>query len=355
MVMPVYSRPLEPISRYKLRKLLKYGLVTFAVAGMLMLFSGDPDRRYLGAWFVLGIWTGILEEFFFGRRFRSLAVPLQILGKLLLVNLFTVAVLLLAVQVDPEVVLPGFTEAPDPIWNIFAKASFYKIILRVIVVTAIALIVVQLEELMGRRMFLGFLLGRYKDPKAEERVMLTIDLVGSTALAERMGDLRYFRFLNFTYSLMTEAVLHNEAEIHKYIGDEVIFTWPMRVGIRNENCLDLFFDIRGRMELHRGEFLREYGEVPEFRGALHGGRVISAQIGHIKRAIDFSGDLMNTLSRMLTLCKEQKEQVLVSADLLARLPLAHERFTIGEVSTVVVRGKRRQVRVHSLERKLLAR
>ena len=52
------------------------------------------------------------------------------------------------------------------------------------VVTAIAIFVVQLEELMGRRLFLGFLLGRYKDPKAEERVMLAIDLVGTFTTAD---------------------------------------------------------------------------------------------------------------------------------------------------------------------------
>ena len=70
-----------------------------------------------------------------------------------------------------------------------------------------------------------------------------MDLVSSTSIAERMGDVRYFRFLNTIYSLMTDAVLRNEADIHKYVGDEVIFTWPMRVGVRYGNCLDLFFDI----------------------------------------------------------------------------------------------------------------
>ena len=33
-----------------------------------------------------GLWTGVLEEFLFGRRFRSLAIPLQFLGKAVLVN-----------------------------------------------------------------------------------------------------------------------------------------------------------------------------------------------------------------------------------------------------------------------------
>ena len=346
----IFGPALTAITRYKLRKLLKYGLVTLAVAWVLTLFSGDRGPAYLGAWLLLGLWTGVLEEFFLGRRFRALAIPLQFLGKVLLVNLFTVALLSLALLAQPDVLLPGFDDQPGHVGGLFAQAQFYRIALRVAVVTSIAILVVQLEELMGRRMFLGFLLGRFERPTAEERIVLTIDLVGSTTLAEQLGDLRYYRFLNTTYSLMTDAVLRNEADIHKYIGDEVIFTWPMRSGLREANCLDLFFDIQERIAAHAEELRAEFGVVPEYRGALHGGRLISAQIGHIKRAIDFSGDVMNTVSRMLGLCKGMKVPLLVSAGLLERIPGTEARFRLGEEQLLPVRGRKREIRVRSVER-----
>jgi adenylate cyclase len=217
-----------------------------------------------------------------------------------------------------------------------AMAQFYRLILRVVVVTSIAILVVQVEELMGRRMFLGFLLGRYERPQAQERIVLSMDLVGSTALAERLGDLRYFRFLNTTYSLMTDALLRNEGEVHKYVGDEVIITWTMEDGLREQNCLDLFFDVQERIAAHAEELEREYGAVPQFRGAVHGGRVIVAQIGHIKRGIE--------------LCKELKADLLVSAELLGRIPRAEERFRLGALQVAPVKGRRREVRVHTVER-----
>ena len=338
------------ITRYKLRKLLKYGLITLAVAWMLTLFSGDRGRTYFGAWSLLGLWTGVLEEFFLGRRFRALAIPLQILGKVLLVNLFTVLLLSLALIAEPDVLLPGFDDQPLHVGGLFAQASFYRMALRVAVVSSIAIVVVQLEELMGLRMFLGLLLGRYDRPTAEERIVLTMDLVGSTALAERLGDLHYYRFLNTTYSLMTDALLRNEADIHKYIGDEVIFTWPMRTGLREANCLDLYFDIQDRIQDHAAELEQEFGVVPEYRGALHGGRLISAQIGHIKRAIDFSGDVMNTVSRMLGLCKSMKARLLVSSGLLERIPDPGSRFRFGEEQVMPVRGRKRELSVRSVDR-----
>ena len=81
---------LSAITRYKLRKLLKYGLVTTAVGVVLMLFSGQHRLAFVGAWAILGVWTGVLEEFLFGRVFRLLAIPLQLLGKALAVNLLTI-------------------------------------------------------------------------------------------------------------------------------------------------------------------------------------------------------------------------------------------------------------------------
>jgi adenylate cyclase len=341
---------LSAITRYKLRKLLKYALVAALVAWVLTLFSGEPVGFELGAWALLGLWTGVLEEFFFGRRFRALIIPLQFLGKVLLVSLLTIAIIALAFFLNSDRFVFLSADEPYRVYDIFGMTQFYRLVLRVVVVTSIALLVVQVEELMGRRMFLGFLLGQFDRPKAEERIVLTMDLVDSTGLAERLGDMRYFRFLNYTYSLMTDAVLRNEAEIHKYVGDEVFFTWPMGIGVREENCLDLYFDVMDRIRSHENDIKREFGVVPRYRAALHGGRVISAQIGHIKRAIDLNGDVMNSVSRMLGLAKSMKVDLLVSAELLERIPTATERFAIGPQNIVPVKGRRREVRVHTVER-----
>ncbi len=341
---------LTALTRYKLRKLAKYTVVTVAIAVAFILYSGEALDLQLGAWALLGLWTGILEEYLFGRRFRALAIPLQFMGKVFLVNVLTIALIGLAFKMGSTRFQWFADDRPDKVQHIFLMAQLYKLMLRVVMVTSIAILVVQVEELMGRRMFVGFLLGRYERPVAEERVVLTMDLVGSTGLAERMGDLRYFRFINTTYSLMTDAVLRNEADIHKYVGDEVIFTWPMRIGVRYENCLDLFFDIEERIAQHAEVLRGEFGAVPHFRAALHGGRVISAQIGHTKRSLELSGDVMNSVSRMLGVAKDMKTDLLVSAEMLARIPKANERFTIGPENVVPVKGRKREVRVHTVSR-----
>ncbi|MCB0773337.1 MAG: adenylate/guanylate cyclase domain-containing protein [Flavobacteriales bacterium] len=336
---------ISSITRYKLRKVLKYALVTAAVGSVLHLFSGHLELRLLLAWIFLGAWTGILEEFLFRRRFRSLAIPLQFLGKALAVNLFTIFVMGLAWMASR-----GHATVHLPLGDLVLAIGFYRFALQVVVITSVAILVVQVEEFMGRRFFLGFLLGWYDKPRVDERVVLSIDLVGSSALNERLGDMLYFRFLNTTHSLMTDAVLRHDAEIHKYVGDEVIFTWTMRTGVERNNCLALYFDIKERLDAHRQHMMREFGAAPEFRGGLHGGRVITAQVGHIKRAIDLSGDVMNTVSRVQSMAKSQKAHLMVTQEMLDRMPDAANHFRFGEPIALRVKGGKRQLMVRTVER-----
>lgn len=337
---------IDAITRHKLRKLIKYALATATVGGVLMLASGGTDPKVLGAWALLGAWTGVLEEFLFGRRFRSLAIPLQLLGKALAVNLLTFGLLMLAYQLDK-----GHTLPPYGTDGLLGARSFYVLLLQVVLVTTVAILGVQVEEFMGRRFFLGFVLGWYDKPRIGERVVLAIDLVGSSALNERLGDLLYFRFLNTTHSLMTDAILRHGAEVHKYVGDEVIFTWDMKTGVRDNHSIALFFDIQERIAANKEEMMRQFGASPQFRGGLHGGRVITAQVGHIKRAIDLSGDVMNSTSRVLSLCKDLRADLLITGDLLGRMPSARSKFTIGEGVPLRVKGGKRVLEVFQVSRK----
>src|SRR5260370_23492970 len=46
------------------------------------------------------------------------------------------------------------------------------------------------------------------------------------------------------------------------------------------------------------QFEREFGAASRIRGSLHFGPVIVGEIGDVKRAIVFNGDVMNTAARL---------------------------------------------------------
>jgi class 3 adenylate cyclase len=59
---------------------------------------------------------------------------------------------------------------------------------------------------------------------------------------------------------------------------------------------------------------------------------------------------MNTLNRLLGVCKDLKADVVMSAELLARMPRTTERFVVEAEKVVPVKGRTREVRVHVLQR-----
>src|SRR5690348_6240401 len=75
----------------------------------------------------------------------------------------------------------------------YAVADMPRMVGFSLLVTLLFVIVLQAAGLVGYRTFASLLLGRYRRPRAERRFFLFVDLVGSTALAERVGPLAAHR------------------------------------------------------------------------------------------------------------------------------------------------------------------
>jgi adenylate cyclase len=92
----------------------------------------------------------------------------------------------------------------------------------------------------------------------------------------------------------------------------------------------------------------KYGLVPDFKAALHYGKVIAGEIGIIKRDITFSGDVLNTTARIQSKCNEYKVKILSSDELLQKLSYArnYQRIPIGDIE---LKGKEAKVALSTLE------
>lgn len=62
-----------------------------------------------------------------------------------------------------------------------------------------------------------------------------------------------------------------------------------------------------------------YGLVPQFRAGLHFGSLVAGEMGLTRQEIAFSGDVMNTASRIQSECRLRNEIFLVSGAALDRL------------------------------------
>jgi adenylate cyclase len=207
--------------------------------------------------------------------------------------------------------------------------------------------VLQMNRMIGANVLGYFAAGIYRRPKAEERIFLFLDLEGSTRLAERLGNARYFELLRRVVDDLTEPVLETDGEIYQYAGDEVVITWPIEAGARAANCVRCFFGVGAVVARQAPRYQRDFGAVPRFRGGLHGGTVTAGELGDLRQQIVFVGDILNTAARLEEYAKQSGLDLVVSGALLDRLalPPGIEATRCGELT---LRGKAAPVVAYGL-------
>jgi len=96
------------------------------------------------------------------------------------------------------------------------------------------------------------------------------------------------------------------------------------------------------------KYLKRFGIVPSFKAAIHCGPVIRGEVGDIKSEIVFSGDVLNTTSRIEGLCRVLEEPLLISQQLLEKFPDFIKKSFISRGS-FDLKGKEREFQVFGLK------
>ncbi len=230
----------------------------------------------------------------------------------------------------------------------FMVTSGVDLLVSLVLVVA-ATMLLGVNELLGPGTLLAFAAGRYYHPRIEERALLFMDMRGSTAIAERVGELRILDLLNRFIVDVSLAVAEAGGEIHKYVGDEVIATWRLAPGANQVDCVRACFGAFDRIDAQRSVYERDFGLVPDFRAGLHCGPVAVGELGYLKKEIALVGNTMNTAARIVEACRETENRVLASAALLDRLAALPPGVTRRRLGGLALRGKERPLEICALE------
>ena len=206
----------------------------------------------------------------------------------------------------------------------------------------------QLSNKIGRPALRRLLLGRYHHPVAERRIFLFVDVKGSTALAEQLGNEQYSHLIRDFFFDVGAPIVANRGEIYQYVGDEVVVTWEWTAGTRQARCLRCFFGMQDALNRRRDYYLRTYGVVPTFKAGLHGGPVTATQVGAVKTELVFHGDVLNTTARIEAQCNALHRRLLLSAALYEALPHPPE-FAFEALGEFTLRGKSGTVALYSAD------
>ena len=274
--------------------------------------DGQPELRSAlsGVLTSLVIATPILLFLLKGER----AGPLRRLRRLPLALYFAAKVLFYFVVIVGGLMVSRYFFWLDNPPEFFAfDGVFRRSIVFSVAMAVVGALAAEMSGLLGFGTLKNLLIGRYVQPRRERRAFLLIDMKDSTGVAERLGPVRFHELLNDFFHDVADAALECEAEIHKYVGDEAILTWP-EAAATDGDCLRFPFLAQEVVERRRKTYLSRFGVVPTFRAAIHSGEIVAGEIGDVRREIAYVGDTLNVAARLLEAAKTTGRDVIVSAD-----------------------------------------
>ncbi|MEJ1237106.1 adenylate/guanylate cyclase domain-containing protein [Chryseolinea sp. T2] len=211
-------------------------------------------------------------------------------------------------------------------------------------VVAITQVILQINKRFGEGNLLRILKGQYNVAHQERKIFMFLDLNDSTRLAESLGDEQYHGLLRDFFADISDEIVNNGGRIYQYVGDEVVVQWDYQEDGPNDRCVKTFFDIKAKMSREGVKYVNRYGVVPSFKAGLHYGRVIAGEVGTVKREITYSGDVLNTAARIMSMCTRLNTDLLLSSELASILGGRYEFHTHGAFA---LKGKEREVTLQS--------
>jgi len=347
------ASPRTALQRERFRLFLRILMISVGIGAFYGILL-TPDRASPAVSVLIGIANGLVisgivagSEIFLLREGSSMArlTRLPFVAVVLLKTVVYGAVVTAMVVGAPLVaalVPAGMRPAPIDPHTASVTIGFS------LATTAIFVVVLQAAGLVGRRTFRNLVLGRYRRPRAERRFFLFVDVIGSTAIAERLGAMQAHEFLAAVFSATAEPIAACRGEIYQYVGDEIVVTWTEEEGKPEARPLRCFFLMEKALLDLKASFRTRFAAEPGLRAALHLGEVIAGEVGEQRRAIVFHGDVMNTASRLEQATRDLGCRFIASAEAVQALGPQRD-MEMKDLGALALRGRKEAIRAFAIE------
>ncbi len=316
-----------------------------------------PLPPQLGPTMVIGIIIGILygavlgsTEYFLEKQFfRKRSLGITFLLKLV-VSLLTLSFLfgLVRFVLFEKLVLPMVQQEKSPLSDASWRYTFYIFLVYYFLMACVITFITQVNKKYGPGVLVPLLLGKYRQPKEEERIFMFMDLQSSTSIAEQLGHLRYSSFIRDSFMDINQVIGKHNAEIYQYVGDEIVLSWRMEEGLNTLSCIQFYFACGEQFTKRAAYYEQQYGRLPFFKAGVHGGKITAVEIGEIKRDIAYHGDTINTAARIQSLCNAYQKSLLVSKR-ITEVEGFNEKFTAVSLGKVTLKGRVEPVELLSVD------
>jgi adenylate cyclase len=339
---------------YKFKNVLIYtviGTIAGTIIGYLLHYIDKidipgPTLRGFFVGFLVGTSIGLCEEFLFLDKFRKKSYLFLLIFRTVVYSI-VIAFNELLINSASNFITKDLNVGQS-IYSAVYRENFPRDLFIIAIVSVISIAFLQIRRLHRPGDLIKYVTGRYHLPEEVNKIFLFIDLKSSTAIAEKIGNTNYSSFLIDYFHDMTGAILMSKAEIYQYIGDEIILTWSFDKGVKDARCINSFYDILTSIEMKKETYLNKYGVYPEFKAALHAGKVSVTWIGTIKKEIVYHGDVLNTAARIQEECGRLQKKFLLSEYILNNVTMP-EYLRSEFVGELQLKGKEKKVKIFGLK------
>lgn len=298
---------------------------------------------------LVGLLVGLVELVILEKRFRNFSFGRKVGYKFLIY--LTLMITLQTIFFPIASAIEHNISLLNPqVWHktgqYFQSIVFINTMIQLSFHLILSLLYAAISENLGHQVMLNFFSGKYHKPRVEKRIFMFLDMKNSTTIAEKVGHIKYFEFLQQYYDSMTDPIINHLGEVYQYIGDEVVVSWKENLGLNRNNCIKCFMGIKESMKALLSEFEEQYGIETGFKAGMHLGEVTTGEIGALKKEIVFSGDVLNTTARIQALCNEKKQSLIISEELKKQLPEEIQTKHLGEIS---LKGRQQPIKVSAVE------
>ena len=293
---------------------------------------------------LIGIPYAIIEVIFDQILRPKISLGLSILIRTLsylIMLIFSITFVMVIAEIQLGLNLPnepGWWRSSSLFWVFVAYFGVFSIIFSFLKIG---------KERFGRGTFFGILLGRYTQPREEDRIFMFLDLRSSTSIAEKLGHLSYSAFIRDCFLDLNAILNKYDADIYQYVGDEAVLSWKNNKGVASNNCIALFFDFKRKLDSRTNYYQKQYGLLPEFKAGLHGGTLVVVEVGSVKKELAYHGDVINTTARIQDQCNQYGEDLLISEDLLRYLKIDNG-YVPMEIGNLVLKGKTESLKLYAI-------
>jgi len=326
--------------------------------GMADYMAPSVYDEYLNSGY--GFLEILLQGIFFGVMFGMInlwidntRIGRKSFGAIILIKTLLYAIAMICSQMFVYLIYHVFSLVPMELMESMRGGISLKFMLSMsvyfIFVILLTTLILQVNRKFGYGVMFLMFTGKYHKPRKEQRIFMFLDMKDSTGNAERLGHYNYSRLIQSCIHDLADIIIRYKARVYQYVGDEVVLTWPSSRGLKDLNCINLFYAFEQKLRDKREYYEKNFNAVPEFKAGISEGPITVTEVGDIKREIAYHGEVLHIAARLEKMCNRLNKSLLMTQNIESYFPEDNgfDKEFMGEFQ---LRGKERKEKVFGVNR-----